>query len=138
MFSEFSEGVDRARVDTAIEFLDAVERSILEPVEDTKEMIRKVPTGELDPVTNEPIYRETREIIRYKRAPDIKGALWWLERTMPEFARKIEHEGKLQVDGIPPAARDVTIRMVRAWDDPEEDDPDEEATEPEGDQDAEV
>ena len=132
MFSEFSEGVDRARVDTAIEFLDAVERSILEPVEDTKEMIRKVPTGELDPVTNEPIYRETREIIRYKRAPDIKGALWWLERTMPEFARKIEHEGKLQVDGIP-QARDVTIRMVRAWEDPEE-----EATEPEEDQDAEA
>ena len=126
MFSEFSEGVDRARVDTAIEFLDAVERSILEPVEDTKEMIRKVPTGELDPVTNEPIYRETREIIRYKRAPDIKGALWWLERTMPEFARKIEHEGKLQVDGIPPPARDVTIRMVRAWEDPDEDPEEEE------------
>ena len=136
MYREFSKQVETARLETAEKYLDAIERSILEPVVETKELIRKIPTGEttIDPKTGEsvPVYKVTNELIRHTKAPDIKGAMWWLERRMDEFMRRIAHDAKVQVDGIP-QARDVTIRMVRAWEDPEEG-----ATETEKDQDAET
>ena len=84
MFSEFSEGVDSARVDKAIEYLDAVERSILKPTEVTKKLIRRIPTGEFrreatgehdsdgNPTYVEtPLFRETTEIIKYTKPPPL-------------------------------------------------------------------
>ena len=39
---------------------------------------------------------EIKEIHKETRPPDVKAALWWLERRFPEeFGRRLEHSGSL-------------------------------------------
>ena len=78
-YRQFHQRVEAANARKAQEYLEAVDRSILEPVETTKTVKRGDGTVE-----------ETTTV----SPPDIKGALWWLERRLPAlFGRRLEHAG---------------------------------------------
>ena len=49
--------------------------------------------------------------------PDIKGAMWWLERRFPEqFGRReqMEHAGKVKVQATQTQERKLTIELVKS------------------------
>ena len=80
-YRQFHQRAEAANARKAQEYLEAVDRSILEPVETTKTVKRGDGTVE-----------ETTTV----RPPDIKGALWWLERRLPAlFGRRLEHAGSI-------------------------------------------
>ena len=63
------ERIDAALQKRGEEYLDAVRRSILEDIIIEKTHVKRLPDG-----------TEIKEIHKETRPPDIKGALWWLER----------------------------------------------------------
>ena len=57
------------------------------------------------------------EIHRETLPPDIKGAMWWLERRFPEqFGRRdqMEHAGKVAVQATQTKERKLTIELVNS------------------------
>ena len=90
---------------TGIEYLGAIRRSILENQVRTREHLKHDENGKL--ILTE-IYRETLP-------PDIRGAMWWLERRFPEeFGRRdqVEHSGK--VNAVQTKERKLTIELVNS------------------------
>ena len=90
IYARFMGQVDRAAEKTAITYLEAVRKSIMESPVKVREHIKKDESGKV--ILTE-IHRETLP-------PDIKGAMWWLERRFPEqFGRReqMEHTGKVKV-----------------------------------------
>ena len=84
-YRQFCQRIDAAQASTARDYLQAVRRSVIEPTVTTKTTTRPGPDGQ--PVT------ETVETVS---PPDIKGALWWLERRLPAlFGRRLEHAGSI-------------------------------------------
>ena len=83
-FRQFCQRIDAAQASTARDYLQAVRRSVIEPTVTTKTTTRPGPDGQ--PVV------ETVETVEAVSPPDIKGALWWLERRLPAlFGRGVEH-----------------------------------------------
>ena len=81
-YRQFCQRIDAAQASTARDYLQAVRRSVIEPTVTTKTTTRPGPDGQ--PVT------ETVS------PPDIKGALWWLERRLLAlFGRRLEHAGRI-------------------------------------------
>ena len=70
IYARFIGRIDRAAEETAISYLEAVQQSIMESPVKVREHIKKDESGKV--ILTE-IHRETLP-------PDIKGALWWLER----------------------------------------------------------
>ena len=84
-FRQFCQRIDAAQASTARDYLQAVRRSVIEPTVTTKTTTRPGPDGQ--PVT---------ETVKTVSPPDIKGALWWLERRLPAlFGRRLEHAGRI-------------------------------------------
>ena len=81
-FRAFCEQIDAAEAILASKYLEAIERSILEKRVVTKERVRQLPDGSI-----------TREIIREHHPPNMGPAMWWIERRVPGFGRKVEHRG---------------------------------------------
>ena len=57
------------------------------------------------------------EIHRETLPPDIKGAMWWLERRFPEqFGRRdqMDHTGKVAVQATQTQERKLTIELVKS------------------------
>ena len=106
IYARFIGRIDRAAEKTAIAYLEAVRKSILESPVKVREHIKKDESGKV--ILTE-IHRETLP-------PDIKGAMWWLERRFPEqFGRReqMEHTGKVKVQSTP-QARKLTIELVKS------------------------
>ena len=104
-YARFMGQVDRAAERTAIAYLEAMRKSILESPVKVREHIKKDESGKV--ILTE-IYRETLP-------PDIKGAMWWLERRFPEqFGRRdqMEHTGK--VHAVQTQERKLTIELVKS------------------------
>ena len=90
--------VEAANARKAQEYLEAVDRSILEPAETTKTVKRG--DGTVEETTT-------------ARPPDIKGALWWLERRLPAlFGRRLEHAGSIDSTGDCENQRPLEILIV--------------------------
>ena len=91
----------------AIAYLEAVQRSILESPVRVREHIKKDESGKV--ILTE-IHRETLP-------PDIRGAMWWLERRFPEqFGRRdqMEHTGKVKVQATQTQERKLTLELVKS------------------------
>ena len=97
--------MDKAAERTAISYLEAVRKSIMESPVRVREHIKKDEKGK---VVMQEIHRETLP-------PDIKGAMWWLERRFSEqFGRRdqMEHSGKVKVNAVQTKERKLTIELV--------------------------
>ena len=58
-----------------------------------------------------------KEIHKETMPPDIKGAMWWLERRFPDqFGRRdqMEHTSKVQVQETQTQERKLTIELVKS------------------------
>ena len=75
------ERIDTAEAELGVKYLKAIERSILEERVVTKERVRQLPDGSI-----------IRDFITERHPPNIKAAMWWLERRSPGFGRKVEHD----------------------------------------------
>ena len=107
IYARFIGQIDRAAETTAISYLEAVRKSILETSVRVREHIKKDESGKV--ILTE-IHRETLP-------PDIKGAMWWLERRFPEqFGRReqMEHTGKVKVQATQTQERKLTIELVKS------------------------
>ena len=107
IYARFIGQIDRAAEKTAIEYLEAIRRSIMESPVRVREHIKKDESGNV--ILTE-IHRETLP-------PDIKGAMWWLERRFPEqFGRhdQMEHTGKVKVNAVQTQERKLTIELVNS------------------------
>ena len=107
IYARFMGQVDRAAEKTAISYLEAVRKSIMESPVRVREHIKKDESGKV--ILTE-IHRETLP-------PDIKGAMWWLERRFPEqFGRReqMEHTGKVKVQATQIQERKLTIELVNS------------------------
>ena len=107
IYARFIGRIDRAAESTAIAYLKAVRKSILESPVKVREHIKKDESGKV--ILTE-IYRETLP-------PDIKGAMWWLERRFPEqFGRRdqMEYTGKVDVQATQTQERKLTIELVKS------------------------
>ena len=101
IYARFIGQIDRAAEKTGIAYLEAIRRSIMEsPVKE----------DENGKVIMKEIHRDTLP-------PDIRGALWWLERRFPEqFGRhdQMEHTGKVKVNAVQTQERKLTIELVNS------------------------
>ena len=107
IYARFMGQIDRAAEKTAIAYLEAVRKSIMENPEKVRKHIKKDESGKV--ILTE-IHRETLP-------PDIKGAMWWLERRFPEqFGRRdqMEHTGKVKVNAVQTQERKLTIELVNS------------------------
>ena len=107
IYSRFLGQIDRAAEKTAIAYLEAIRQSIMENPEKVRKHIKKDESGKV--ILTE-IHRETLP-------PDIKGAMWWLERRFPEqFGRReqMEHTGKVDVQATQIQERKLTIELVKS------------------------
>ena len=105
IYSRFLGQIDRAAEKTAIAYLEEIRKSIMENPEKVRTHIKKDESGNV--ILTE-IHRETLP-------PDIKGAMWWLERRFPEqFGRReqLEHSGKVKVQET--QERKLTIELVNS------------------------
>ena len=105
IYTRFLGQIDRAAEKTAITYLGAIRQSIMESPVKVREHIKKDESGK---VIMKEIHRETLP-------PDIKGAMWWLERRFPEqFGRRdqMEHTGK--VHAVQTQERKLTIELVKS------------------------
>ena len=101
IYTHFLGRIDKAAEKTGIAYLEAVRRSILESPVKVREHIKTYDKGN---VLMKEIHRETLP-------PDIRGALWWLERRFPEqFDRRdqMEHTGKVDVQATQTQERKLT------------------------------
>ena len=102
-FTRFLGKIEGAAEQKAVEYLEAIERSMNEPIVVERTHIKKDAQG------NQIVEKWTET-----KPNDIKGALWWLERRFPDqFGRreKVEHAGKVQTEEVGP--RKVQIELVR-------------------------
>ena len=107
IYARFIGRIDRAAEKTAISYLEAVRLSIMESPVKVREHIKKDESGKV--ILTE-IHRETLP-------PDIRGAMWWLERRFPEqFGRRdqMEHSGKVKVNAVQTQERKLTIELVNS------------------------
>ena len=94
-YTRFLGQLDRAAEKTAIDYLEKIRQSIMESPVKRREHIKQDENGK---VIMKEIHKETLP-------PDIKGAMWWLERRFPEqFGRhdQMEHTGKVKVNAVQP------------------------------------
>ena len=106
IYARFIGQLARAAEKAAIDYLGAIRRSIMESPVKVREHIKKDESGKV--ILTE-IHRETLP-------PDIKGAMWWLERRFPEqFGRhdQMEHTGKVKVQAQT-QERKLTIELVNS------------------------
>ena len=80
-FRECCERLDAAEAKLSIKYLEAIERSVFEERVVTKERVRQLPNGSI-----------IRDITTVRHPPNIKGAMWWVERRVPGFGRKVERD----------------------------------------------
>ena len=111
IYSRFLGRINKAADATAIAYLKAVRRSIMESPVRVREHIK---TDDKGNVLMKEIHRETLP-------PDIRGALWWLERRFPEqFGRRdhMEYPGKVDVQATQTQTqtqeRTLTIKLVKS------------------------
>ena len=107
IYTRFLGQLDRAAESTAIAYLEKIWQSIMESPVRVREHIKKDESGKLI----------MKEIHRETLPPDIKGALWWLERRFPEqFGRhdQMEHTGKVKVNAVQTQERKLTIELVKS------------------------
>ena len=107
IYARFIGRIDMAAESTAIAYLKAVRQSILESPVKVREHIKQDEKGN---VIMKEIHRETLP-------PDIKGAMWWLERRFPEqFGRRdqMEHTGGVKVQETQTQERKLTIELVKS------------------------
>ena len=107
IYARFIGQLDRAAEKTAIDYLEKIRQSIMESPVRVREHIKKDESGKV--ILTE-IHRETLP-------PDIKGAIWWLERRFPEqFGRReqLEHSGKVKVQATQTQERKLTIELVKS------------------------
>ena len=105
-YTKLMERIDGALQKRGEEYLDAVRRSVLEEIIIEKTHVKELPDG-----------TKIREIHKETRPPDVKGALWWLERRFPEeFGRRLEHSGSLDT-----GPRKITVELVKSGEKAEED-----------------
>ena len=76
--------IESVQAKMTVEFLEAVRRSVFETTTIVREHVRELPDG----TTLKEIWKETRP-------PNIRGALWWLERRAEGFGRRPERSGEL-------------------------------------------
>ena len=101
-YRQFCQRIDAAQASTARDYLQAVRRSVIEPTVTTKTTTRPGPDGQ--PVI------ETVETVS---PPDIKGALWWLERRLPAlFGRGLEQAGSIDSTHDREKPRPVELLIV--------------------------
>ena len=107
IYARFVGQIGRAAEKTAIAHLEAIRQSIMESPVRVREHIKKDESGNV--ILTE-IHRETLP-------PDIKGAMWWLERRFPEqFGRhdQMEHAGRVKVNAVQTQERKLTIELVKS------------------------
>ena len=107
IYARFVGQISMAAEKTAIAYLEAVRLSIMESPVKVREHIKKDESGKV--ILTE-IHRETLP-------PDIKGALWWLERRFPEqFGRReqLEHSGGVKVQATQTQERKLTLELVNS------------------------
>ena len=106
IYTKFADRIDAAQVSRAQEYLDAVKRSILKETTitktHTKESVMPAVVDEDGNVISPEVVKERiEETTTETRPPDIKGALWWLERRLPAlFGRRTEIGGSLDIPGL--------------------------------------
>ena len=106
-YTRFLGQLDRAAEKTAIDYLEKIRQSIMESPVKRREHIKQDENGK---VIMKEIHKETLP-------PDIKGAMWWLERRFPEqFGRRdqMDHTGKVDVHKTQTQERKLTIELVNA------------------------
>ena len=107
IYARFIGQLARAAEKTAIDYLEKIRQSIMESPVRVREHIKKDESGKV--ILTE-IHRETLP-------PDIKGAMWWLERRFPEqFGRRdqMEHAGGVKVQETQTQERKLTIELVKS------------------------
>ena len=107
IYARFIGRISKAAELTGIAYLEAVRRSIMESPVRVREHIKQDENGK---VVMKEIHRETLP-------PDIKGAMWWLERRFPEqFGRRdqMEHTGGVKVQETQTQERKLTIELVKS------------------------
>ena len=106
IYSKFTDRIDATQVSRAQEYLDAVKRSSLEGHTITKTHVKEsvLPAVEDDEgniISPEVLKERIEETTTETRPPDIKGALWWLERRLPAlFGRRTEIGGQIEIPGL--------------------------------------
>ena len=106
-YTRFLGQLDRAAEKTAIDYLEKIRQSIMESPVKRREHIKQDENGK---VIMKEIHKETLP-------PDIKGAMWWLERRFPEqFGRRdqMDHTGKVDVHKTETQERKLTIELVKS------------------------
>ena len=111
IYSRFLGRINKAAELTGLAYLEAMRKSIMESPVKVREHIKKDESGKV--ILTE-IHRETMP-------PDIKGAMWWLERRFPEqFGRRdqMEHTGKVDVQATQTQTqtqeRKLTLELVKS------------------------
>ena len=107
IYAHFVGQIDKAADARAIEYLEAIRRSIMESPVKVRTHIKEDENGN---VIMKEIHKETLP-------PDIKGAMWWLERRFPEqFGRRdqMEHTGGVKVQETQTQERKLTIELVKS------------------------
>ena len=107
IYTRFIRQLARAAESTAIDYLEKIRQSIMESPVKRREHIKQ---DENCKVIMKEIHKETLP-------PDIKGAMWWLERRFPEqFGRReqLEHSGGVKVQSTQTQERKLTIELVKS------------------------
>ena len=107
IYTRFIGQLARAAEKTAIDYLEKIRQSIMESPVKVREHIKKDESGN---VIMKEIHKETLP-------PDIRGAMWWLERRFPEqFGRRdqMEHSGGVKVQATQTQERELTIELVKS------------------------
>ena len=107
IYSRFLGRINKAAELTGLAYLEAMRKSIMESPVKVREHIKKDESGKV--ILTE-IHRETMP-------PDIKGAMWWLERRFPEqFGRRdqMEHTGGVKVQATQTQERKLTLELVKS------------------------
>ena len=90
IYTRFLGRISRAAETKAIDYLEAIRKSIMESPVKVREHIKQDENGKV-------IIKEIHKIHKETLPPDIRGAMWWLGRRFPEeFGRRdqMEHTGK--------------------------------------------
>ena len=102
------ERIDTAEAELGVKYLEAIKRSVLEERVVTKERVRQLPDGSI-----------IRDFITERHPPNIKAAMWWLERRFSGFGRKVEHDSLARerfeiviVDPNPASTESTGIRLA--------------------------
>ena len=107
IYTRFIGQLARAADSTAIDYLEKIRQSIMESPVKVREHIKQDASGN---VIMKEIHKETLP-------PDIKGAMWWLERRYPEqFGRRdqMDHTGTVNVQATQTQERKLTIELVKS------------------------